>query len=379
MPVFVSRFSPNRAASALLQRIRTQSTQVNTRATNNSNAREQRETEQSRGSNNTQQQTTRVAEALLARTQQGQQIANRLQESRTETTNNARSTRETNTGQQTRVEQQAAQTRNNSTRENNRTETQSRLQTPPGVGTTRSQADNNIDRPGRLDRTPASPIRERVLEGFARLRAVASGILSERNTDNNTRTQSPANANGLANQTDGRTRFLANNASQSQGRAVGQQSDDRQSPVTIQTPVTIQAPSTIQTPRITSATETPTAEEISRANTTEEIRNNLQQDSGEIARGLTRDGTRQLQQNTQQTAQNAVRTAESQRTETQTEGRAEIRELRTQERELSRELQQTQQDLRQERLRVQRAQSPASQSTTASAAAIGSNVNILAG
>jgi len=372
MPVFVSRFSSNRAASALLQRIRTQPTQADTRAT--TNTREQRETEETRGSNNTQQQTTRVAETLLARTQVGQQIANRLQEART---NNARSTRDTNTEQQTRTTQTEQQNvRGNTTRENNRTETQPRLQTPPGVGITRSQTDNNTERPGRLDRAPANPIRERVLEGFARLRAIASGILSDRNT----RTQSSANANGLTNRTDGRTRFLANNASQAQGRAVGQQATERQTPtIAIQAPVTIQAPSIAQTPRAASATETPTAEEISRANTTEEIRNNLQQDAGEIARGLTRDGTRQLQKNTQQTAQNAERTAESQRSETQTEGREEIRELQTQERDLSRELQQTQQDLRQERLRVQRAQSPASQSTTSSAAAIGSNVNILAG
>jgi hypothetical protein len=374
MPVFVSRFSSNRAASALLQRIRTQSSQTDTRATT-TNTREQRE-EQTRGSNNT-QQTTRANETLLARTQFGQQIADRLQEARTAQTNNARSTRDTNTEQQTRTTQsqtepQTVRGNGNTTRENNRTETQSRLQTPPGVGTTRSQADNNIERSGRLDRAPANPIREQILNGFARLRAIASGTLSDRN---NTRTQSSANANGpVANRTDDRIRFLANNASQSQGRATGQQAIERQTPtLAIQTPVAIQAS------RLAQPTETPTAEDISRANTTEEIRNNLQQDASEIARGLTRDGTRQLQQTTQQTAQNAERAAESQRTETQNESRQEIRELQTQERDLSRELQQTQQDLRQERLRVQRSQSAASQSTTSSAAAIGTNVNILAG
>ncbi|MFT5369245.1 MAG: hypothetical protein ACI8V2_004220 [Candidatus Latescibacterota bacterium] len=357
MPVFTSRFSSNRVASANLQQIRSRSIQANERVETNTTQRAQ--IEQTRGSNDTQQTTTRVRETLLVRTQSGQQTSQRLQDSRATQTNNTGSAE-----QQTQnvVEQTEQQT-------NNRSNIQSRLQTPPGVGATRTRADDNIERPGRLNPTPANPIIEQQLSGFARLRAVASGVIPQ--TNNSTRDQQ--SANGLTNRVEARARFLASNGPQPQGRAVGQQLKETQTLPAVDTPITIQAPTATQ------PTERPTAEDISRANTTQEIRESLRDDAGEIARGLTRDGTRQLQQTTQETAQITERAAENQRSAVQTESRNEVRELQTQERQLSRELQQTQQGIRQERLRAQQAQSSASRSTTSTAAAIGTNVNILAG
>jgi hypothetical protein len=228
------------------------------------------------------------------------------------------------------------------------------LQAPPGVGSTRTQADRDIERPGRLERTPSNPIQQRVLAGLARLRAVTRGVLPQ--TDNSNRSD---RANDVRANDPGSPQAATN--------------------LSVQAPGSLQSPSVIQAPVAAATGDQPTAEEISRANTTDEIRANLQQDSNEVARGLTRDATRQLQQTTQQTAQNAESQAENQRTQTQTEGRTEIRELKVEERQLERDLQQTQQTIRQERIRVQRAESPASRSTTASAAAIGTNINILAG
>ena len=400
MPVFVSRFSPNRVARANLQRIRSQSNQANERAASNISRREQRQSERSQGSNNTRQQVAeRVRETLLARTQAGQRIAQQVQTTATQSNTTASTTQQTSSQTTTASPQATSSTSTTQTREaqqSPRESVQARLQTPPGVGATRTRADNDVERPGRLNRTPANPLREQILNGFARLRALASGRINQSNDTQQT-TQS-ANANGRTNRTEARARFLASNIQQIQARRVDQQSTERpnvtnaqntdttplqsatQSPApetraqsATQTPVTIQPPTAVQ------PAETPTAEEISRANTTEEIRDNLQQDASEISRGLTRDATRQLQQTTQQTAQNAERASENQRDEVETESRTEIRELETQERQLARELQQTQQDIRQERIQVQRAQSSASRSTTSSAAAIGSNVNILAG
>jgi len=86
MPVFTSRFSSNRVASADLQQIRSRPIQANERVETNTTQRAQ--IEQTRGSNDTQQTTTRVRETLLVRTQSGQQTSQRLQDSRATQTNN---------------------------------------------------------------------------------------------------------------------------------------------------------------------------------------------------------------------------------------------------------------------------------------------------
>lgn len=386
MPIFTSRFSPNRVAGAILQRIRSQSNQANERAEQNTTRREQRQSERTAGSNDTQQTSTRERETLLARTQLGQRIAEQLQSLRENIRTNTNNDRASEQSSASEDEQSSPtntrQTNTTTQTNNNRSPIETRLQTPIGVGIRRTEADEDVERPGRLNRAPANPIRERQLDGFARLRAVASGILSQRNN------RSQPSANNIQNQTEDRTQAL-NNRRQNQGRGLarGQGVAERQGAITIQTPTEQQTPlaiqaTTRQTPSLlapqVATPESPSAEAISRANTTEEIRKNLQQDAGEVARGLTRDSTRQLQETTQQTAQNAERVAENQRTETQTEGREEIRELEVEERQLERELQQTQQNIRQERIRVQQSQSSASRSTTSSAAAIGTQVNILA-
>ncbi|MDA0711426.1 MAG: hypothetical protein O3B73_14595 [bacterium] len=345
MPVFTSRFSPNRVASANLQQIRSRSTEANARVERSAIEREQQSPEQTRRSTDT-QPVARSAEALLARTQSGQQIADQLQSQ--QDTLQFQDTRTSDTASRSQADSRSAVSGN--TGSNNQTP----LQAPPGVGSTRTRADRDIERPGRLERTPSNPIQQRVLEGLARLRAVTRGVLPQ--TDN-------------SNRSDRANDVRANDPGSSQAATN----------LSVQAPGSLQSASVIQAPVAAATGDQPTAEEISRANTTDEIRANLQQDSNEVARGLTRDATRQLQQTTQQTAQNAESQAENQRTQTQTEGRTQIRELKVEERQLSRDLQQTQQTIRQERLRLQRAESSASRSTTASAAAIGTNINILAG
>jgi chromosome segregation ATPase len=122
----------------------------------------------------------------------------------------------------------------------------------------------------------------------------------------------------------------------------------------------------------------PSAEQISRANTTEEIRNNLQGNSREIQRGLLRDADTQTRANTRQAANTAQRTNENRRESQVQSNTAETRELRTQERRLERELAQTESEIRQRQTDSARVQSGAGGNPAAAAAALGARVNILA-
>ena len=229
-----------------------------------------------------------------------------------------------------------------------------------------------------LNRTPANPAREQQLNQFASLRSAARGG-NARQADETARTQRQSRGQAavpnLNRQVDGRIRLLASNAQGQQnapGLAVRQEVGQ-----TAKTPATANQPAA-QTTQVTQRT-TPSAEDISRANTTPEIQENLQSDTREVAQGLSRDAIRQTQANTQRFAQSAERAAESRSDAVQRESQSEVRQLQTQERELQRDLQQTQQDIRSQRSRAQRATSAASGSTSSAAAAIGSGLNILAG
>ena len=323
------------------------------------------------------ERTNRVEENersnLLARSQRAESLADRLQNRRT----NGR----TETATQTPTEPTTTSSQRERSTQTQRTEIErapARSERQLGVGTVRTRADNDTERPGRLNRTPANPAREQQLNQFASLRSAARGG-NARQADETARTQRQSRGQAavpnLNRQVDGRIRLLASNAQGQQnapGLAVRQEVGQ-----TAKTPATANQPAA-QTTQVTQRT-TPSAEDISRANTTPEIQENLQSDTREVAQGLSRDAIRQTQANTQRFAQSAERAAESRSDAVQRESQSEVRQLQTQERELQRDLQQTQQDIRSQRSRAQRATSAASGSTSSAAAAIGSGLNILAG
>ena len=311
MPIFVSRFSPTRVAGGNLQGVRVRQNEGEARTQVGARLRERLAERTEEQEETRQERTSRAQEALPARTQQGERLAAQLQRGRTRADETQSETRSaggtTDTDAPPVAPAEAAET--------------GRRTVLPGVGALRTEADRDVERPGRLSREPANPIREQVLNRFARLRSLGRDGASA--------------ANDAVDETRG-------------------------------------------TKRLSAAGETVTAEEISRANTTPEIRQNLQADAGEVARGLQRDSVRQTQVNTRQTAQSSERVAETRRERVVSESRSEVQELRTTERRLERALQNTQREIRSERNRLNRAQSTASRSTTAAAAAIGTNVNILA-
>jgi predicted RNase H-like nuclease (RuvC/YqgF family) len=80
----------------------------------------------------------------------------------------------------------------------------------------------------------------------------------------------------------------------------------------------------------------PSAEEISRANTTPEIQENLRSDTAAISEGLQADAAVQSAANARQLAQAADGAQESGRNEVVDEGREQVQDLRTEVRELER-------------------------------------------
>jgi hypothetical protein len=125
------------------------------------------------------------------------------------------------------------------------------------------------------------------------------------------------------------------------------------------------------------AANRPTPEQISRANTTPEIRENLQADTREVERGLRRDAAQQAAANTRQTARTAGQTAESRRVEATRSNEAELRDLRGAERRLERELTQAQQEIRNLENENRRLQGARTGSPAAAAGAIGTRIDVL--
>lgn len=386
MPIFTSRFSSNRVAGASLQRVRTQANQTvervqtgQTRQTRNtSNNRQTAETQSQRQTERTQntdrtETTSRAEETersnLLARSQRAESLAERLQNRRTNGRSEATA--------QTATESATTPTQQERSTQTQRTQVEpARPERQPGVGTVRTRADNDVERPGRLSRTPANPVREQQLTQFASLRSAARGG-NTRQADDRAQNRGQTDVPGLNRQVDGRIRLLASNIRGRQnapGLAARQEIGQAN-----ETPTATVPPQAATLATTATQPAPPSAEDISRANTTPEIQENLQQDTREVAQGLSRDAIRQTQANTQRFAQNSERAAENQSEAVQRESQREVRQLQTQERELERDLQQTQQDIRSQRGRAQRATSAASSSTSSAAAAIGSGFNILAG
>ena len=91
---------------------------------------------------------------------------------------------------------------------------------------------------------------------------------------------------------------------------------------------------------------TPSAKQISRANTTSEIQENLRADSAEIGGGLRADAEIQTQENVRQTAANAERNAEASRESRIEDNDEQVRDLTVQERQLEQSLRATQSEIR---------------------------------
>ena len=320
MPIFVSKYSPGRVAGANLQRLSRGVNRGNERA---NAARGQTRAEQTRDRDDAQGRVAqgRSDEALPAQTA----LAERLQE-RLQGQGNGRTEETQRNGQVIRDAEQAQRER-------------------PAVGVVRSRAERNAERPGRLEREPVNPAAEQALNRFARLREAGQGVRGQ--TDRGNATQAPAAQARLTlpvNQgLDARIRLLA---AQTQG--AGPQTAAQ-----------------------------PTAQEISRANTTPEIRQNLQADTRQVERGLRRDAAVQAGENTRQTARAAVQGAETRREDEIRSGETEARALQTEARRLERELVQTQREIRNLENEGGRLRGPASRSAVAAAGALGSRVNLL--
>ena len=328
MPIFVSRFSPGRVAGANLQGVRTRQDGAEGRV---GAARTERRTERSREQEGRQGPIARAREELLVSNQRGALLSERLQE--------RRGSRAGRTGL-------AAPESGG--------ETGAGRRVLPGVRALRSRADREVDRPGRLEREP-SPVLQQTLDRLAGLRSAARQTRAQARDGQgggegvSARVETPAADRGV----DAQVRLLApGTRTGSVGRVEGRLR--------------------------TAAAEMSTAEEIGRANTTPEIRRNLQEDTREVRQGLLRDAGRQEQANTRRFVQNSARAAENRREREVRSNTAQVRNLRTEERSLERELVETQREIRNRQNETRRLQGPASRSTTATAAGLGSRVNILA-
>ena len=237
----------------------------------------------------------------------------------------------------------------------------------PAVRTTTTPGERRAagadNRPGRLEREPANPAVQDALNRFESLRNVGRGTA-----------QAEAGARGEGRAT--ATAALQDLASQIpnietlQARGLNQGADAT---------IRLAAVRNQTTPRVAAEppTEEPTAEQISRANTSEEIRENLQADASEIQRGLTADADVQQRQNLRQTAQAASRGAEARREGQIDSNERQTRELRSVTRELAQDLRAAQRDLRDVQNESRRLQTTPN-NTASTAANLATRVNILA-
>jgi len=294
----------------------------------------------------------------------------------------------------------------------------SRRPVSAGVGIERTRAERNVERPGRLGGERESPALAR-LEGLrtAARQARTGGVQNAQvggnaNADSESqaarlRELDPAVAEAVNRferlctvAREGRPRGRSGGVAEDEGSAASQVSRgrgqgnglaglsttqaaeapplDRGADARIRLVANASRGNGATTFRDADNATAPSAEQISRANTTEEIRNNLQGNSREIQRGLLRDADTQTRANTRQAANTAQRTNENRRESQVQSNTAETRELRTQERRLERELAQTESEIRQRQTDSARVQSGAGGNPAAAAAALGARVNILA-
>ena len=121
----------------------------------------------------------------------------------------------------------------------------------------------------------------------------------------------------------------------------------------------------------------PTAEQISRANTTTEIQENLRSNSSEIEQGLRADAEIQAQQNQRQTAANAQRSSEASRESAIEDNEEAVRDLTVQERQLEQSLRATQSEIRDLNNESNRLESSGSTGTASSAVNLTAQASVL--
>ena len=221
------------------------------------------------------------------------------------------------------------------------------LRSAPGVGTVRTAADAAVQRVGRLVPGAASPLIERTAQPFGAVNVQPQARAEQRPATgraalpSDARTETPP----LDQARDANIRLLA-------------------------------ARSAEQAPRADTAVA-PTAEQISRANTTEEIRENLQAGTRAVGTELTAVAAQQTAANAERVTQ-AAEQAGAQRQENQAgTNEAEVRELRTEERQLERELRQKEREIRQRQNENARIETGVSAGGSAGALAIGTRLNLL--
>ncbi len=220
-----------------------------------------------------------------------------------------------------------------------------RQRTLPGVGATRTEADTSVQRPGRLSPETANPVLNRARSAVGRV-----------NVRQPTPADSPAFPTVAAAETppldrgrDAQIRLLAAGARE--------QAEVAERP--------------------TAEGATPTAEQISRANTTGEIRENLQAGIHAVGAELQSVAARQQQATTQRISRETAQATQERQGETVQDNRSEIRELQTDRRQLARDLSATEREIRSRQNQNARLQSGAQGSPAASAIAMGSQLNIL--
>lgn len=379
MPIFVSRFSAERIASAALSRLR--SARADRREEARETERPERENRAERAERERETgRNERAQDQLPGSTQTADSIRDRIRDR----------LRARRAGDDDGPE---ADDREETRRTRAATDTPRRelptVATLPGVSTVRStsraSAAATAPQVGRLDddNDGRSPAVRATLDRFERLRSARpssnggtrTAELREafRNIPSDTDSFAGLQARRLNQQVDATIRLQrANPSAEDRGR-----SEEVAAPQAIERRATASAapepePSTaLAAETVTAAaqpTARPTAEQISRANTAPEIQENLREDASEIQRGLRVDAEIESRQNLRETAENAQQTAESRR-ESRIDANERVeRELSVQERQLEQELRATQRELREVNNETNRLQS-ASAGAPASAAA----------
>lgn len=121
----------------------------------------------------------------------------------------------------------------------------------------------------------------------------------------------------------------------------------------------------------------PSAEQISRANTTPEIQQNLREDAGEIAGGLRAEAAAQSAELAERTTRAAEGAQESREDEVVQEGRQQLQELRSEVRELERERAEARREIQDVENDIRQAQGPGAPPRLASTAALATRLEAL--
>ena len=105
---------------------------------------------------------------------------------------------------------------------------------------------------------------------------------------------------------------------------------------------------------VAESAQPPTAVEISRANTTPEIRENLQANAQEVGQGLQLEARVEARRTAAQAERSAEQAAENSQEREVRSSQSEVRELQTEARHLERELGQTEREIRQRQTEINR-------------------------